>query len=144
MGGHALTEGLTERKCIHDYLKIKTNVFSKLDEQSLISIYAIKEMPDKESFGDLDLLVHFTDPCISNMSDLRQLLKDVFNPTEIVRSGNIISIDVERFQVDFITCDPEYLDIHLFCLNYGDRGMILGISILAVIGLFVRYYLPLL
>jgi hypothetical protein len=126
MGGHALSPGLTERKDLHDYLRIKQLVLDKLLEvnSQIIQIGTVIEVPEKVEFGDLDLIYYR----LENISeiDVKSLIQKAFEPNEIFQCGNVTSFDFEHFQIDFIECDESTFELTRFCLSYGDRGMILG------------------
>lgn len=131
MGGNALTDGLTERKQKEDYLKIKEIVLKILQDHHSSSngkvldvVSEIIEMPEKESFGDLDLL--YVCAPGSTIVDINELVNELFSPTEIVKSGDVTSFDFMKFQIDMIRCTLETYGMSRFCLSYGDRGMILG------------------
>lgn len=126
-----MTNGLTERKQREDYLQIKEIVLNALQDHQcstndkvLDVVSEIVEMPEKESFGDLDLLY----VCAPGKTgaDINGLIKELFSPTEIVKSGDVTSFDFMKFQVDMIRCTHETYGMSRFCLSYGDRGMILG------------------
>jgi len=134
MGGNALADGLTERKPVEQYLEIKSIVLNRisdaLDEErrltsctTLDTISEIVEMPEKTSFGDLDLL--FVCSPGKTREDVIALIVQLFSPTEFA-VGNIISFDFMKFQIDMIECTHENYSMTKFCLSFGDRGMILG------------------
>ena len=81
-------------------------------------------MPEKESFGDLDLL-YVLAPEKSNQ-EVYKLIQLLFSPTEIVTNGSVTSFDFMTFQIDMIRCSHTTFAMTHFCLSYGDRGMILG------------------
>lgn len=134
MGGNALTEGLTERKDLSAYLEIKEVVLSKLESKNdstatedtkVIDVVSeIIEMPEKLSFGDLDLLYVSSEN--KGKNDLYATIAELFSPTEIVTHGSVTSFDFMKFQIDLIKCTHETFGMSRFCLSYGDRGMILG------------------
>ena len=127
MGGNALSEGLTERKPLAEYLEIKRRVLDVLQDEKHKSILdvvtEIVEMPEKESFGDLDVL--YVCAKDKSLKDVVELIKNLFCPTELV-SGTVTSFDFQNFQIDLIQSDHETIRMAKFCLSYGDRGMILG------------------
>jgi len=54
MGGNALKNTITERKNKSDYQRIKKEILEKLEKY--IKCDVIIEAPEKDSFGDLDIL----------------------------------------------------------------------------------------
>ena len=126
MGGHALSEGLTERKKLAEYCRIKQAVIERFEahSQGTVRVNSIVEMPGKQDFGDLDLLYIRESGVTSGM--VKVLIQSIFAPTEIVTCGQVTSFDFEKFQIDMIECNEMNFDMSHFCLSYGDRGMILG------------------
>lgn len=126
MGGHALEEGSTERKSREEYFSIKSAVITlfELHGADVMRVLELKEMPEKTSFGDLDLLYVLRNG--KTTTDVNDLLHELVPSSQIVRSGHITSFAYQRCQVDLIQCTEENLAMTQFCLSYGDRGMILG------------------
>lgn len=120
MGGNALKYAKTERKNPTEYNRIKTRVLELL--KTHIFCDAVIEAPEKDSFGDLDILY------ISESSIIMQdLIKELFNPIEIVKIGNVISFDYEIFQIDMIKASSIInFESKQFYYAYGDLGCILG------------------
>ncbi len=118
MGGHALPEGSTERKERVDYERIKNEVLLALQRSTVHGIYItpIPEMPEKTSFGDLDLLYY----CISSTEgeevDMCEIVKRELHPHHMVVHGEIISFDYGRCQVDLILINEGTIErSNLFC-----------------------------
>jgi hypothetical protein len=127
MGGHALSPGLTQRKPLQEYLEIKQQVLALLSSAPpplLFQFDTVTEVPQKEEFGDLDL-IYFRSPHVTEV-ELQTFIRNLFHPTEIFQCGNVTSFDFQSFQIDFIECPEPNLPLTKFCLSYGDRGMILG------------------
>ena len=136
MGGNALSEGLTERKQRGEYLRVKEAVLAALKRQLLLredeseegvvleELSEIVEMPEKQSFGDLDLL--YVPRKGQGREEVYSLVRRLFSPTEIVTHGDVTSFDYMTFQIDLIKCTHDTFAMGKFCLSFGDRGMILG------------------
>jgi hypothetical protein len=129
MGGHALKKVATVRKAAAAYERIKAHVVA-LTEKRGIRCCVPLEMPNKESFGDLDVL-YVKDTAF----DVRQFVSEAFKPDEMVRSGDVLSFnitepadqpDLHNFQIDFIGCSEMDFDASFFYFSYGDMGGILG------------------
>ena len=146
MGGNALKTIQTVRKPKSEYEEIKLIIISKLESYLLnhpnIKYGLIIETPDKEDFGDLDILISGNDNEIFEMINF-------FEPEEIQRSGNIFSFNYKDFQIDFLQVSPSQVNpsqvipsqvspsqvstslansikMAQFFYNYGDIGAILG------------------
>lgn len=85
-------------------------------------------MSNKDSFGYLDVLYL----CDSKINT-RELVTNLFNPTEIVTNGDVMSFDYDNFQIDFIVCNTcETLNSSQFYFSNSDLW--------AIIGRIVNYY----
>jgi hypothetical protein len=119
MGGNALKKVITVRKNKIEYNETKIKVSNKLLSRGII-FDTIPELADKESFGDLDILVSFS----HNSNIMRDIVIEIFNPTEVVSNGNVISFDFDNFQIDIINCKT--IEFAKFYFSYSDFGNILG------------------
>jgi hypothetical protein len=129
MGGNAIKGAIRLEKQYYEYVADGTStVLKQAFPKARISV--IPSYSDKESFGDLDVLISGVD-----VGTLREFCQKALNATEIVTNSNVISFGLEItallmkhavFQVDFITI-PE--DIHEFALKYfafNDLGNLIG------------------
>ncbi|MBS1592663.1 MAG: hypothetical protein JST07_11215 [Bacteroidetes bacterium] len=123
MGGNALKFIQTFRKPKNEYEEIKKIIISKIEDYisahsaENIKYGLIKEAPEKEDFGDLDILISGT------VENLYKLI-EYFEPDEIQRSGHIFSFNYKDFQIDFL--QTENIEMAQFFYNFGDIGSILG------------------
>jgi hypothetical protein len=125
MGGNALSV-TTRRTAKSEYLSISSYVLSNLQKSPELTghrIVVIKAYADKESFGDLDVLLEtFSGDTI----DYTQLIQSVFNPTQIVQNSHVYSFDYNEFQVDLILTPHEDYDTSCVYYSYNDLGNLLG------------------
>lgn len=123
MGGNALKS--TVRLLAHDYYVVASLVESKLklmfSEVSVIPSYA-----NKESFGDLDILVNIH----GVETKWVDLVRTHFKPDQLIKNGNVVSfsfpVDYKVFQVDLIASSAELFKTSLFYFSYNDFGNLLG------------------
>eukprot|EP01038_Epipyxis_sp_PR26KG_P014592 gene14592-19593_t len=129
MGGNAIKKVKTSRMSKTAYETIKSDVFNRLN--LFIQMFYLKDLPEKSSFGDIDIVYLSENKNIS----IVDLLQEVFNPAEIVKSGEITSFAYEFIQdnvvtyhqIDLIFCDSiENWKILEFYFSYGDVGGLLG------------------
>jgi hypothetical protein len=131
MGGNALKKVNTIRIDPINYQRIKIIIMDKLKALGFV-VSDIIEAPGKESYGDLDLLYWKDDLGSSNShgksgTDIKKIIKDTFNPNEMVSNGEVLSWDFENFQIDLIKCSSlEQMTYAQFYFSYGDLGSILG------------------
>jgi len=121
MGGRALKHVGVERKSAPEYFEIAKDV-SKLAEAFAERKAVIPAYAEKESFGDLDILV-VVKPSVAN---LKETLQKVFNPQDIVHNDKCWSLDYKNLQVDVITSSPELFDIALHYYSYNDLNNLVG------------------
>jgi len=130
VGGNALKNTVTRRYDKKEYVNIcyrvqkdLTLAFSDPDpaapRRKAVSIPAYRS---KETFGDLDILMDST----GLTANVRDVLKDIFNPTEIVKNGSVYSFDVDQFQVDLILTPKEELWSSYVYFSYNDLGNLMG------------------
>jgi hypothetical protein len=120
MGGNSLKNVVTRRYARDEYYVLKQCILNKL--QGHIDQYHVpKEFPSKESFGDLDVLM----VCPSSIN-IRNLIQELFHPTEINHNGDVYSFDFEQFQIDFILVSKEQFENAIIYFSYSDLGGLIG------------------
>lgn len=141
MGGHALKKVIASRISLAQYNWVKDKLAKKLNNlNSLLIFEFLIDVPGKTDFGDIDILYQ-----VVKEFNIVELIKEIFNPIEIVSNGDVCSFAFEinndldndlkvpiYFQVDLIKCVN--IDASLFYFSYGDLGGILG-RIACAIGL---------
>lgn len=120
MGGNALNIK-TIRLGKEQYLLLEKEVINKLGKIFNNKVSSIPYYNDKESFGDMDLLVEKPKP-----SDLKKLLSDLFNSKDYYFNSDIVSFEYKDFQIDLIFTDKEIFDSSLFYFSYNDLNNLLG------------------
>ncbi len=121
MGGNALKNVKTNRINKDEYIILKNDIIRLLSINDIV-VDTIMESPNKESYGDLDLLY-----LSSTKYDIRQQIIKIFSPNEIVVNGDVISFDYNNFQIDLIKCiSLEQMACSKFYFSYGDLGCIIG------------------
>jgi len=107
------------------YENIKSNIIDKLSVYN--NFVAIIEAPEKESFGDLDLVYIEKEGL-----DIKEIVNNLFSPNEVFDNGNQYSFsykinESDYFQIDLI----KVVDINMaqFYFGYGGIGEIIGIAL---------------
>jgi hypothetical protein len=126
MGGNALKNTVTRRYSKEEYEGLCRFVSGKLTELAhecaLDGFDIIPSYRMKDSFGDMDVLYS-----TSNNKPLSpQLFKDLFLPNEIVQNSNVISLDVEQFQIDLIHAPRDHYNYALNYYKFSDLGNLIG------------------
>ena len=128
MGGKVIKKVKVSRFNKETYEQTKLEIINKFSQY--LNLDFPIDIPNKETFGDLDILYTFIIPNINVI----QLIKSIYNPVEIVSNGDVISfayqLESEYYQVDFIKCKNIYMN--KFYFSYGDLG--------AIIGRMTKYY----
>ena len=92
MGGNALKTVITTRKSVGIYKRIKAYVLETLEKElglTGINWLVPHEAPEKETFGDLDVLI-----TRQSGFDIRQWILDTFKPDELVSNGGVYSFNI--------------------------------------------------
>lgn len=121
MGGHALKNISQERLPRDKYLELEKDIINKIKEL-LPTYYVPRYFPNKETFGDLDILYH------SNITkqDLLQEIIKLLDSKEYITEGQTISCEYNNFQIDFIKVEEEYYEFNKCFLDFSGFGQILS------------------
>lgn len=125
MGGHALKKSRTRRYCLSEYNKTIQDVLPIISRFfGWISVPA--HFNEKESFGDLDVLVF--QPLVFPDFKLKNELEKALGSKEVVANGPVWSFEYKEFQIDIIPCATwtDFVPLVAFSC-YGDLGMLLGV-----------------
>ena len=122
MGGRALKHTTTRRYELAEFEEIQKEIYPKLEKY-----FAQMGMPlyykNKQSFGDIDIVVAIPENFPYKMSDI---IEKEFKPNEIFHNGNCWSFDFKELQVDLITVNPIHFESNLMYLSYNDLGNFIG------------------
>lgn len=122
MGGNAIKTSNRMDRQIYDMV---CSEISRLFNLNGIVFKISKTFKDKESFGDVDVVI-----------DQKHVHRatEVLKPFETVKNGNVSSLGINLYnsivQVDIIAVDASKLDqVHTY-MNYGFFGMCIGITLI--------------
>ena len=124
MGGNALKNCNTKRLDADDYFKlvdrVVRDILNTLGEDRRVS--PIAAYKNKKDFGDADILIE------SGWlpSDWVNRLAHVWNSKETFSNGDVVSFEVDEFQVDIIKSKPEAFAFAQSYYAYNDLGNLLG------------------
>lgn len=127
MGGNAIKKVTVSRIQANDYLRIRNMILTILKFNGIITDYII-ETPNKESYGDIDILyLSDINNSLYNLLTINKICGDI---KEIVNNGDVLSIPFEfenkYYQIDFIKCNNNNFNSSKFYYSYGDLGNIIG------------------
>lgn len=123
MGGQALKIAKTRRYNWDEYYDIRDDVFNIVASE--FQIYFPESYRKKETYGDLDVLIHSGDLNKSQIN-LRKYIEEKFNPIEIVKNGSVYSFDYKEFQIDFIVVKTKDWETSKVYYSYNDLGNLMG------------------
>lgn len=122
MGGNAI--GNVRRYQAQEYHVLASTVTAKL--RSMFPghrLDIIKSYREKESFGDLDILIESFDFGGINW---RSLLTETFDSRQVVSNGHTHSLEYQDFQVDLILMPTFNYDSALSYYAWNDLGNLMG------------------
>jgi hypothetical protein len=129
MGGHALKKVNASRIGLLQYNEVKTDLYKQLS--SKFELEFLIDVPNKIDFGDIDVLYKYKST--NSFPNIIDIIKQTFNPIEIVPNGDVCSFsyqiisddgEIKYFQVDLIKSTN--LEMSKFYFSYGDLGGIIG------------------
>lgn len=122
MGGNAIKTVPVQRIPKTDYDIIKQDIVDKFKHVLIIDF--LYDLPNKQDFGDIDVLYRVINPS----NNIRLLLTEILNPKEIVKNGPVLSFSYQYkdyyCQIDFI--HSTNMEMSKFYLSYSDTGAIIG------------------
>jgi hypothetical protein len=123
MGGNLFN---TKKLSKDEYLDLECLATTKLNSYG-IPFSLIPYYKNKDSFGDLDILVDFTDVC-NRLAGIRvhEVFERLFNTENYYKNGNVHSIKYLDSQVDFINVPKDKFAINQFYFSYNDLNNLVG------------------
>jgi hypothetical protein len=127
MGGKALNNyGVeTERKDTKDFLRICSEVEPIVNSFG-IGTHAVKCYHEKETHGDLDLLLKIDHEVHNSGINIRTIIEKEFKPKAIHNNGGVYSFDYDNFQIDFIPCKEKNWETSKAFFDYDPTGNLMG------------------
>ena len=125
MGGNALKLVKTRRYNKDEYDLLKTKIIDTLRSHEIFKgrkIQDIQAYKEKETFGDMDLLIS-SNNLPNNTWDI---VKELFHPQQLVRNSSVTSFDVNELQIDMILSPDHEYDITAIYFSYNDLGNLMG------------------
>jgi len=128
MGGKALKIAKTRRYEKDEFDQLASNLIPKVKEVFNTSVEIIKSYHEKDTFGDMDLLVlvdnNFNEK-IKNTT-VKQVILDNFDATEVFCNGGVYSFDYQELQVDLILTPVSNWNSSQVFFAYNDLGNLMG------------------
>ena len=123
MGGNAL-KGVTTRRYQRDeYLALEQEVLDTLRRDFPgRRIEAIKAYRQKESFGDMDVLLE-SDNLQVNLS---KYVVDTFGAKEVAKNSSVTSFEFKEFQIDLICTTRKNFSTSASYFAWNDLGNLMG------------------
>lgn len=100
--------------------------FSKEVVEKLLTKFSyaspLKYYKNKQDFGDLDIIMDLSE----RKSNIKEILIELFNTSEIYTNDNMYSIEYKKFQVDLIFKSKENIECAEFFFSYNDLNLFIG------------------
>jgi len=123
MGGKALKNIKTRRYDKNEYIKISDEILNSLSLLfPKIKICGVPYLNDKETFGDLDILISDS----LGINNMIPKILNLFKPNEYIKNGNVFTFNVNDFQIDLIFVNDINFDMSICYFQNNDAGMLIG------------------
>lgn len=142
MGGRALQKyGIkTERKTTEEFFRIASEMAIRLsyglgittstpvefEYNDTIQSLPVRCYRLKQDHGDLDVLIKMDVDFELKKIDLKEYIKEKFNPRVIHSNGGVHSFDYQNFQIDFIPIAEENWEVAQVYFSYDPLGNAMG------------------
>lgn len=130
MGGLALKD-ITERYFWEDFAVVGGVLTPTLERYLKTDIFLVKAYRQKDSMGDMDLLV-YDHGKLPDMGEIKEWITKTFNNKDFHRNGNVLSWDYLHkdyktpIQVDLILVKPENWESSKIFYLYNELGNLMG------------------
>ena len=121
MGGNAVKN--VRRYSKDEYFDIVSELSSLLESKG-VKFNVIEAYKNKDSFGDMDILISKGNGQVRDLL-LPQLL-DELKPTDITYNSNVVSIAYKEFQIDLIFIKDKWFDFAKNYFKFNDLGNLVG------------------
>lgn len=123
MGGLALkhVEGI-RRYQADEFFKLADELIPKVQELFNTEAYLIQSYHTKESFGDMDIILHNN----GKLGNVKEKITSIFNPKDIHFNGNVYSFDHKDLQVDLILTPTSNVETSKVFFSFNDLGNLMG------------------
>lgn len=125
MGGKALKIE-TERKTTDEFNKIASVIIPIIENKLGIDTFIAKCYHNKETHGDMDILIKITHEFHNKSINLVNWIKDTFNPIDINNNNGVVSFDYDNFQIDIIPMRESIWEIAKTWYSYDPFSNIAG------------------
>ena len=123
MGGNALRKyGIeTDRATTEQLNSIFNRMKTDYGMSFGVEIYAPKCYHEKETHGDLDVLIPKNE-----FINIKEYITQHYNPRAIYHNSNVYSFDYNNIQVDFILINSDYIEAALTYFSNDPVGNLMG------------------
>jgi hypothetical protein len=123
MGGNALKKCITRRYSHKEYVALASLITYQLKNLFPDCRFEIiKAYHEKESFGDMDIIIDSTNLPVDWVEQVVQ----EFEPAETYKNSNVLSFEHREFQIDLIVTPACKYQTSLDYFAYNDLGNLLG------------------
>lgn len=128
MGGKALSQyGVETERVDTEILNKYYDFISEIIQDNLrIDTYAVQCYSQKETHGDLDILLRIDNDFHNSKINLVDWIQETFSPKAIYNNGGVISWEFNDFQIDFIPIRESIWEMSKAFFNASPLGNLLG------------------
>lgn len=128
MGGRAL------KQINIDTIRVNTKTFNEyydhiskiLKDKLGVESYKTLSYKNKETHGDLDVLLKIDHKFYNKSINLSTWIKENFNTRGIFSNGSVISWEYNNFQIDFIPVKESNWEVAKYFFDYSPMGNLIG------------------
>lgn len=124
MGGNALKHTGVRRYQDAEFKELAKTLVPKVREVFQTQAELVKSYKNKESHGDMDILVLLNDKF--SFKEKMELIETHFNPTDIIKNSDCWSFDYQELQIDLIFTPEENWETSQVFFAYNDLGNLMG------------------
>lgn len=129
MGGKALKTTFTRRYQKSEFDSLAKILLPKIQDAFRTKANLIKSYNNKESFGDMDILLMSINKDKDNqqrLGKIKEIIQENFHPNEIKHNGSCWSFDYQELQIDLIITSYSNWEIANIFYSYNDLGNLMG------------------
>jgi hypothetical protein len=125
MGGNALKSIETRRYEMDEFYALWPILREKVQKHFKTEAELVISYHDKDSFGDMDIIV-LNDRNMPTPEEIKRILTEDFGASEIHQNSTIYSFDFNELQIDLIFTPTSNWETSQVFFAYNDLGNLMG------------------
>ena len=124
MGGKEIKN--TRRYETVEFLQLYGDLYPIIGNLFNCSVYLIKYFHDKETHGDMDLLLERNTYNSTHFKYMQKIIREHFKPEQFFISDTICMFNYNDFQIDLIPISSQIWDVATCYYDYDPTGNLMG------------------